>query len=141
MLDKITPPKKILLVEPPFFRLFGYRRWHYPMTLTLIGTYLDELGHDVRVCDLDKPTPECREYSRTEAGDNYYKSHFKGWALLHSSRPGTVQKSDCQRSRQTADFSGQLSFQRQQDAAIRPSGKCCPTIPRTANCRGCNQVN
>jgi len=43
------------------------------MTLVLIGTYLQALGHEVSIYDGDKPTPECREYGRNEAGENYHK--------------------------------------------------------------------
>ena len=64
--------KKILLIEPPFYNLFGYERWHYPLTLTLIGTYLEEKGHDVKILDADKPTSNCRSLNRTEARDNYH---------------------------------------------------------------------
>lgn len=69
----MPPSKSVLLIEPPFFRLFGYRRYHYPFTLVLVGTYLEELGHGVQVYDMDKPTQDCREYTRAEAGDNYHK--------------------------------------------------------------------
>jgi len=66
-------PQRILLIEPPFYRLFGYKRWHYPLSMTLIATYMEELGHTARVFDADKPTSDCREYNRSEAGDNYYR--------------------------------------------------------------------
>lgn len=36
----IEPGKRVLLIEPPFYNLFGYKRWHYPVTLTLIGSHL-----------------------------------------------------------------------------------------------------
>ncbi|MBW2975678.1 radical SAM protein [Candidatus Woesearchaeota archaeon] len=64
--------KKILLIEPPFYRLFGYKRYHYPFTLTLVGTYLEKLGNTVRIYDADRPTSSCKEYSRSESRDNYY---------------------------------------------------------------------
>ncbi len=65
------PPKKILLIEPPFYRFFGYKRFHYPITLTLVGTYLKKLGHDVRIYDADVPDSNCRELTRTEVQKNY----------------------------------------------------------------------
>ena len=65
--------KRILLIEPPFYNLFGYQRWHYPITLTLVGSFLKEMGHEVRICDADKPLPSCKSYSRTQARDNYYQ--------------------------------------------------------------------
>lgn len=68
-----TPPKKILLIEPPFYRFFGYERYHYPITLTLVGTYLKKLGHDVLIYDADAPDPACRELTRTEVQENYHR--------------------------------------------------------------------
>ena len=63
--------KKILLIEPPFYRLFMYERWHYPITLTFVGTYLEELGHDVVIYDADKPTPDCESLNRDGVRKNY----------------------------------------------------------------------
>ncbi len=65
--------KRILLIEPPFYNLFGYQRWHYPITLTLVGSFLKEKGHDVKIYDADKPLPYCLPYSRTQARENYHK--------------------------------------------------------------------
>lgn len=65
------PPKKILLIEPPFYRFFGYERFHYPMTLTLVGSYLSDLGHDVRIYDGDSPSSDCRPLKRCEVQNNY----------------------------------------------------------------------
>ena len=73
MFETLTSPKRILLVEPPYFKIFGYKRWHYPIGLTLIATYLKEQGHDVIVYDADRPTSDCVEYSRSEAGKNYHR--------------------------------------------------------------------
>ncbi len=66
-----STPQKILLIEPPFYRFFNYERWYYPVTLTLIGTYLDRLGHYVRVFDADKPSADCKPLSRLEVRNNY----------------------------------------------------------------------
>ncbi|MGE5391338.1 MAG: B12-binding domain-containing radical SAM protein [Deltaproteobacteria bacterium] len=73
MLGYFNGNKKVLLIEPPFYSLFGYKRYHYPMTLTLLGTYLEELGHEVSILDLDFPDPEFSEYSRSEARNAYYQ--------------------------------------------------------------------
>lgn len=67
------PSKKVLLIEPPFYNLFGYQRWRYPITLTLVGSFLKEKGHDVRIYDADKPLSSCLSYSRNQARENYYK--------------------------------------------------------------------
>ncbi|GEM_PF-2163314 len=72
MLKILETPKKILLIEPPFYILFGYERFHYPITLTLLGTYYEEMGHEVKILDADKPIENCRPYNRSEAGDNYH---------------------------------------------------------------------
>jgi radical SAM superfamily enzyme YgiQ (UPF0313 family) len=62
---------RILLIEPPFYRFFGYERWHYPITLTLIGTYLNELGYHVQIYDADKPSPDCKSLNRLGVINNY----------------------------------------------------------------------
>lgn len=77
----LQKPQRILLIEPPFYRLFGYERWHYPITLTLLGTYLEELGHDVKVYDADKPSSNCKSLNRSEVREKY---HLYGQALQDS---------------------------------------------------------
>lgn len=72
-IETLRPNSRILLVEPPFYRFFGYERWHYPITLTLVGTYLEQKGHYVRIYDADKPTSECRPLSRVEVMNNYQR--------------------------------------------------------------------
>lgn len=67
----LPPRSRVLLVEPPFYRLFGYERFHYPITLTLIGTWLAQQGHEVRIYDGDRPTPDCRPLTRVEVADQY----------------------------------------------------------------------
>ena len=68
-------PKKILLIEPPFYKLFGYERWHYPITLTLF---------EVKIYDADMPTKECKSLTRTETRKNY---PLYGKALEEPSNP------------------------------------------------------
>jgi radical SAM superfamily enzyme YgiQ (UPF0313 family) len=62
----------VLLIEPPFYNFFGYQRWYYPLALTLVGTYLEEKGHEVKIYDADKPLLDCRPLSRTEVQKNYH---------------------------------------------------------------------
>ena len=81
---KLQPRSRILLIEPPFYRFFGYERWNYPITLTLLATYLEELGHHVRVLDADKPSAGCRSMNRTEVRANYHKY---GEALSNDDHP------------------------------------------------------
>ena len=76
--------KRILLIEPPFYRFFHYERWHYPITLTLIGTYLKEGGQEAKVYDADKPTSDCKSLTRCEVRNNY---HMYEEALLNDDHP------------------------------------------------------
>jgi anaerobic magnesium-protoporphyrin IX monomethyl ester cyclase len=64
--------KRVLLIEPPFYKLFGYKRYHYPLTLTLVGTFLEKQGNIVKIYDADKPTSSCKEYTRVESRNNYH---------------------------------------------------------------------
>jgi len=64
---------RILLIEPPFFRLFGYTRWHFALTLSVVGAYLQEQGYEVIVYDADRPTPDCRGLSRIEVRESYHR--------------------------------------------------------------------
>lgn len=80
----LKPNSRILLIEPPFYRFFGYERWHYPVTLTLVGTFFEQQGHFVRVYDADKPTSDCRPLSRLEVINNY--SEYEK-ALLDEEHP------------------------------------------------------
>ncbi len=65
-------PKKILLIEPPFYRFFNYQRWYYPVTLTFVASYLQKMGHEVMIYDADKPTQECRPLCRMDVRNNYH---------------------------------------------------------------------
>lgn len=79
-----APRQRVLLVEPPFYRLFGYERWHYPVTLALVGTYLKRLGHEVLVHDADFPDATCRSLTRRETRQQYPRF---GAALEDDSHP------------------------------------------------------
>lgn len=47
---------KILLINPPFFRLLG-REANYPhLGLAYLGSYLEQLGHEVRIRNLEMPS-------------------------------------------------------------------------------------
>ena len=46
---------KVLLVNPPFFRMLG-REQNYPhLGLAYLGSYLERLGHEVRIRNLEMP--------------------------------------------------------------------------------------
>ena len=80
----LKPNSRILLVEPPFYRFFGYERWHYPVTLTLVGSFFEQQGHFVRIYDADKPTLDCKPLNRLDAVNNYPRY---GEALLNANHP------------------------------------------------------
>lgn len=76
--------KKILIIEPPFYNLFGYKRWWYPITATLVGTYFKEFGNEVKVFDGDMPIKESKSLSREEVANNY---HLYSEALENDNHP------------------------------------------------------
>jgi len=63
---------RILLVEPPFYRFFNYQRWHYPVTLTIVGTYLKSLGFGINIYDGDRPSRECESLERNAVRKQYH---------------------------------------------------------------------
>jgi len=69
--------KSVLLIEPPYYKLFGYDRWYYPQTITLVGTYFKKLGYEVNIYDGDVRDNNCRTLSRSElirSFPKYYKN-------------------------------------------------------------------
>lgn len=66
-----TSSKKILLIEPPFYKFFHYERWYYPLTLVFLGSYLKRLGHEVLIYDADRPSSDCRPLGRREIQSQY----------------------------------------------------------------------
>ncbi len=46
---------KVLLINPPFFRLMGREANYPPLGLMYLGTYLKQLGHDVVIRNLEMP--------------------------------------------------------------------------------------
>ncbi len=79
MINTFKNKNKILIIEPPFYNLFGYKRYHYPITPVLLATRLKDAGHKVMVYDMDRPLKDCKEYERAECGRNYprYKNELK----------------------------------------------------------------
>jgi len=80
----------------------------------------------------------CRSFSRaaalTPVYDNNF-SHCKGWPLLHSLRPHTMQKSDRTRSRSPSDVSRQLFLLRPENGSIHTGWKCCAASAGEADCK------
>lgn len=121
----LKPGQRVLLIEPPFYTLFGYKRWHYPVTLTLIGSYLEARGHAVAVLDADRPKPGCRSLSRTEVRANYpmYAS-----ALENADHPAWAEIVDTVRDYQP-DWVGVTSITAKFDAANRVARLVRETCP------------
>lgn len=46
---------KVLLINPPFFRLLGREANYPPLGLAYLGTYLKQLGHNVVIRNLEMP--------------------------------------------------------------------------------------
>jgi radical SAM superfamily enzyme YgiQ (UPF0313 family) len=44
---------KILLIDPPFYRIMGFYNRYFPYGLVSLGTYLKSQGHEVSVYDAD----------------------------------------------------------------------------------------
>jgi radical SAM superfamily enzyme YgiQ (UPF0313 family) len=44
---------KILLINPPFYRIIGFYNRYFPLAITIIATVLKEAGHDVLVYDAE----------------------------------------------------------------------------------------
>lgn len=56
---------KILLIDPPFYRLIGFYNRYFPLGLTTVGTVLRDAGHEVRVYDADfNENPTAIDYRR-----------------------------------------------------------------------------
>ncbi|HOH83028.1 MAG TPA: radical SAM protein [Bacteroidales bacterium] len=55
---------KILLVNPPFYRIIGFYNRYFPLALTMLATTLKCAGHEALVYDADLyNTPENMDYS------------------------------------------------------------------------------
>ncbi|UCD53276.1 MAG: B12-binding domain-containing radical SAM protein [Phycisphaerales bacterium] len=56
---------KILLIDPPFYRLMGFYNRYFPLGLVCIGTVLAEAGHEVAIYDADcNEAPSVMDYTR-----------------------------------------------------------------------------
>ena len=56
---------RILLIDPPFYRLFGFYNRYYPLSLVCLGAVLREAGHEVAVYDADfNENPSAMDYAR-----------------------------------------------------------------------------
>jgi len=56
---------KVLLIDPPFYRLIGFYNRYFPLGLVSVGTVLKEAGHEVVVYDADTNENPCAmDYTR-----------------------------------------------------------------------------
>ncbi len=55
---------KIILIDPPFYRILGFYNRYFPIGITAIATFLRQQGHDVVVYDADfNDSPDNMDYS------------------------------------------------------------------------------
>ncbi len=65
---------KILLIDPPFYRIFGFYNRYFPLGVVTIGTVLKEAGYDVAVYDADcNDNARAIDYTRLA---EYYKQYL-----------------------------------------------------------------
>ncbi len=65
---------KVLLIDPPFYRLIGFYNRYFPLGLVSVGTVLKEAGHEVVVYDADTNENPCAmDYARLP---DHYRSYL-----------------------------------------------------------------
>jgi radical SAM superfamily enzyme YgiQ (UPF0313 family) len=57
--------KRVLFIQPPFFRFLGIHARYFPYALVGMGTYLENNGHHVRIFESD----HCKEYGSLNFAD------------------------------------------------------------------------
>lgn len=69
---------KILLVDPPFYRIIGFYNRYFPVGITTIGTFLGRANYDVVVYDADcNYDPQYMDYSLLPQFYQGYLDSFK----------------------------------------------------------------
>jgi len=69
---------KILLIDPPFYRLIGFYNRYFPLGLVSVGTVLREAGHEVVVYDGDyNEDPSAMDYARLPEYYQRYLDSFR----------------------------------------------------------------
>src|SRR3972149_5461306 len=69
---------RILLIDPPFYRIFGFYNRYFPIGVTTVGTTLKEGGHTVLVYDADcNDNPTDIDYTRLPVKYRQYLDSFK----------------------------------------------------------------
>jgi len=69
---------RVLLIDPPFYRLIGYYNRYFPLGLVSVGTVLRAAGHEVVVCDADcNDQPRAMDYTRLPEHYPRYLASFR----------------------------------------------------------------
>lgn len=69
---------KVLLIDPPFYRLIGFYNRYFPLGLVTVGTVLRDAGHQVRVYDADcNENPRAMDYRRLPEHYPQYLASFR----------------------------------------------------------------
>jgi len=69
---------KILLIDPPFYRLLGFYNRYFPIGVVTVATYLSKAGYDVSVYDTDcNYAPKHMDYSLLPEYYPKYLDSFK----------------------------------------------------------------
>jgi len=68
---------RVLLVDPPFYRLIGFYNRYFPLGLVSVGTVLAQAGHEVAVYDADcNDAPSAMDYKRLP---EYYANYLRSF--------------------------------------------------------------
>jgi anaerobic magnesium-protoporphyrin IX monomethyl ester cyclase len=69
---------KVLLIDPPFYRLIGFYNRYFPLSLVNVGTVLQKAGHEVVVYDADTNENPCAmDYTRLPDHYRRYLASFR----------------------------------------------------------------
>lgn len=69
---------RVLLIDPPFYRIFGFYNRYFPIGVATIGTVLRDAGHTVSVYDADcNVNPTGMDYTRLPEKYRFYLDSFK----------------------------------------------------------------
>ena len=69
---------KVLLIDPPFYRLIGFYNRYFPLGLVSVGTVLRDAGHEVAVYDADINDKPCAmDYTRLPEHYRRYLESFR----------------------------------------------------------------
>ena len=91
---------RILLIDPPFYRLIGFYNRYFPLGLVTVGTVLRDAGHEVVVYDADcNENPHAMDYARLPEHYPDYLACFRDSAhpvwqevrrMVEEFRPGLI---------------------------------------------------